>query len=303
MFKRWIAIVSLGGVLAGCGPTVGNSVPTAYPSGYLPTVIYQTAQAINGTAAAQTAGAPTGTALPTATDTPIPDTAVPTNTPTPSPGVPLGSIRISAPGPMSKIITPLELSMTVVSGSSNKVQVSLYGEDGRLLGNQILFVRSLGSGEYVFLKIPFQIRAAAEVGILQVSTKDSAGIMVAINTLRVLLLSNGVDEITPAGNMIYERVALADLPPQATVSGGVVTVKGTYVPYNKEPLVLELVALNGKSLMNRVLTIDHPDLQEIDTTLPYKVSDPTPAYLVVRQQDDTLNGPAYLYSQNITLDP
>lgn len=296
-------IASLAGLMSGCALTSGSPEPTPYPTDYLPTVIYQTAQAINATLAAQTAGAATPTETATSTETSVPPTLVPTETPTPAPGVPLGAIRISAPGPMSKVVSPLEINMTVVTGSSNKAQVDLYGEDGRLLARQVLFVRSLGSGEYVFLKLPFQIRAAAEVGILQVSTRDASGILVALNTVHILLLSSGASQINPAGNMIYERVALENLPPQAKVAGGVLTVKGTYLPYNTEPLVLELLGQDGKSLMNRVLSVGSLDSLNINTTLPYKVDNSTSAYLIIRQQDDVLNSPVYLYSQGIDLGP
>ncbi len=290
-------------LLAGCELPGSNTGPTPYPSGYLPTVIYLTAESINATAAASV----TPTLTPTITPTLIPPTLAPTNTPTPLPGVPLAAIQIYEPGPASKIISPLQVQMLAIADRSKKVEVDLYGEDGRLLGRSVRSVPGSGRGDQVTIKIPFEIRAAAEKGQVQVSTKDEYGRLQSLNSVDVLLLSSGASQINPAGNSIYERLTLYKLPPQASFSGGVLTVQGRYLPFNNQPAFLELVSddKDGKSLGLRVLTFTSLDTQNISTTIPYKVSGPTPARLLLRQADDITNGPQYIYifSQEITLNP
>ena len=90
------------------------------------------------------------------------------------------------------------------------------------------------------------------------------------------------------------------------------------MPVNLQPLVLELVDVYGKSLnANTIVNIASLDSQVINKTLPYKVDVPTQAYLVIHQPDDILNdpvffsrlypipwsGPAYVYTELITLNP
>ena len=75
MLRKILLLASLSGLLAGCALPGSESAPTPYPSNYLPTVIYLTAQSINGTMSAQTAAAITPTKTPTLTET---------RTPTPS---------------------------------------------------------------------------------------------------------------------------------------------------------------------------------------------------------------------------
>jgi len=293
-------------------------MPTPYPADYLPTVIYLTAQSMHATSAIQTAAAVTPSLTPTFTPSPIPPTPTATATSTPPPGMSSGAIQITSPGSMSKVISPMEVRMSVEAGKNTKVYVALYAEDGSLLDDQLLNLLVPSSGEYVFVKFPFEIRAAAETGILQVTTRDSTGVLMALNTVRVLLLSSGLSQINPPGNNIYERIALETPSPQAIASGGVLAVKGVYLPFNSQPLVLELVDGNGKSLnASRVLMITDSDSQIIDTTIPYKADSPTQAYLVIHQQDDVLKdavlfsrqypvpwlGPVYVYTQAITLDP
>ncbi len=303
MFRKILLLASLSGLLAGCALPGSVSVPTPYPAIYLPTVIYLTAQSLDGTMSAQTVAATTPTK--TLTETPVPPTPTPqsTATITPAPNVPLAAIQINAPGPESRVASPLDVRIMAVSGKSNQVELALYGEDGRLFSRSVRVLPSHPSGEYLFLKIPFEIRAAAEVGILQVSTKDEYGRIQSLNTVRVLLISTGVSQINPAGNGIYERVTLLHLPAGSTVSGGVVNVEGQFIPFNHKQVVLELVSDDGKSLVSRVLNFDGLDAQNFSTTLPYKVSAPTQARLFLRQPDDVLDTPVYVYSQEITLDP
>jgi hypothetical protein len=64
-----------------------------------------------------------------------------------------------------------------------------------------------------------------------------------------------------------------------------------------------LVSADGKSLGLRVLNFDTLDPQNFSTTIPYKVSGPTQARLFIRQPDDVLDTPVYIYSQEIILNP
>ena len=318
MFRKIFILASLAGLLVGCAFQSNLSAPTPYPADYLPTVIYLTARSINATADLQTSAAITPTPTPTFTPSPIPPTPTASDTPTPPPGMSLGAIQINSPGIMSKVASPLEVRTTLVTEKKSTVEFKLFGEDGSEINEQLFRVSGPSSSFYLPWKTTFQIRAAAEIGILQVITRDDTGVLTALNTVRVLLLSSGISEINPPGNMIYEPVALESPTYEASISGGVLTVKGTYLPFNLQPLVLELVDTKGKSLnANRILTFTNLDSQAIDTTIPYKVDSPTQAYLVIHQQDDTLKdpvylangqnevliGPAYIYTQLITLNP
>jgi hypothetical protein len=190
-----------------------------------------------------------------------------------------------------------------VAGDSKKVEVDLFGEDGRLLGRTLKVVPGHPTGDLLSLKIPFEIRAAAEVGVIQVSTKDHLGHLQSLDSVRVLLLSSGASQINPAGNAIYERVSLYHLTPKSVVSGGNLAVDGQITPYNHQPVIIELISVAGTSLGVRVLTFPNLDPQQFNTTIPYKISEPTQARIFVHQADDVLVGPVYIYSQPITLNP
>jgi hypothetical protein len=204
---------------------------------------------------------------------------------------------------MSKVTSPMMLRVQIVAGASELVQIDLQGEDGRLLARNLERVKSWPQGYLISMKIPFEVRAAAEVGRITISTKDSEGRVQSLLAMRVLLLSVGNDEINPEGDL-SERIVFYSPPVKDAVAmDGVVNVEGRFLPFNDQPVVLELIDPEGKTVGLRVLDFIGTDEQIFSTTVPYKVSEPTLSRLVLRQNDDRLDGQVYIYSQEILLNP
>ncbi len=308
MKRNIILLASLLGLLAGCAAPTQSPIATPYPPEYLPTVIMLTADAAN-VAGTETSVAltpvialteviePTVSPIPTQTRTPLP-----TSKPTSIPGHALSAIRFISPGPMSKLISPIQFRADVISGESQMMKVDLYGEDGRLLSSKLLKVLNTSKGAFVSFKIPFETRAVAELGRITVSTFDKDGRIQALNSVRVLLLSSGINEINPPGNP-SEPVRVFKPLAEEAVSGGVLNVKGDLWPFSLQPVVLELVSPTGQSIGLRILTIQSIDPQLFETTIPYKVTEPTLARLTIRQADDRMSGLFYVYSQVVLLNP
>lgn len=302
MYRKLFLLASLFGLLAGCATPASSPIPTPYPPEYLPTVIALTAEAA-GVSGTETAIALTPTKTPTRTPRPtLSPTPRPTSTATTIPGHEPAVIQIQSPGAMSKVVSPITLRMNIISGESEKVQIDLYGEDGRLLSRTLKRVPTSGDGVLQSIKILFEIRAAAEVGRITVSTQDKAGRMQALNSVRILMLSTGRNELNPPGNP-SEPVGIFSPLAEESVSGGVLIVRGDLWPFNLQPVILELVGPDGKSIGLRILTVDHINPQLFETTIPYKVFEPTLARLTIYQDDDRINGLFYVYSQEVLLNP
>jgi hypothetical protein len=306
MKHRLILLASILGLLAGCASPASSPVPTLYPPEYLPTVIALTAESIAnaaGISATETFAASAPTYEPTQTPEPtLTFTPAATYTPTAIPGHRMGAIQFISPGPMSKVVSPISLRINIRIGESEKMQVDLYGEDGRLLSRTVKKVPTSNQGILQSVKIPFEIRATAEVGRITITTLDKAGRIQALNSVRVLLLSSGENEITPTGDP-SEPVGVFNLDEEESVSGGVLTVRGDVWPFSLQPVILELVNPEGKSLGLRILTVENANPQLFETTIPYKVSEPVLARLTIRQDDDRMSGLFYVYSQIVLLNP
>ena len=301
MLRKTLILLTLSGLLAGCIPTSAPA-PTLLPEELIPTIIALTAGAAStATAEGFTPTPPPETPIPTRTF--IPPSPPPTLTFTPQPDIPLAQIQFLSPGPMSRFVSPVQMQLLVVAGESEVVQVDLFGEDGRLLGRIVDRMNRLLSGVYAVYKIPFEIRAAAETGLLQISTRDKQGRMRALNSLPLVLMSSGTTEPTPAGNMIYERAVFFTPENGDEASDKELAVEGTYWPFNTEPVFLELILPDGKITGLRVLTFDGLDPQEFSTSVPFKVTERTLALLSIRQMDPELNAPIYVYTREVWLNP
>ena len=188
--------------------------------------------------------------------------------------------------------------------------MDLLGEDGRLLQRDIEKVTRNLKGIFRRFDLKFEIRAVSEAGYIRISSMDDFGRLQALNTMPVLLYSIGQAQINPPGNMVYERIMVDDLKEKANYYSGQVGLKGRIWPYNEQPMLVELILPDGKVISTRVLGFNGIETQSFETTLPYKVTEPTLARLSFRQDnpeleeaDPKLGKLVYVYTMEITLNP
>jgi hypothetical protein len=247
----------------------------------------------------------------TPTETPVPPTIDPTylNFPSATPTATLDPsrilLRIVSPGPMSKLVSPIEFIVHVSPDYAGTTSVELIGEDGTELYRKIFKTFSnVGYYSRVDEKINFEIKGAAEVARLQVSTLDEKGRVKAFNSVRVLLQAVGENEFTPP-YAVQDRVLLRYPEAGDEISGDNLPVTGEFQPATNQPLVFELVDVNGNVLGSRILQLEPADgkYQQFTTTIPYQVGKKTPARLIIRQSDDRIDGLAYLFSIKLQVGP
>jgi hypothetical protein len=250
---------------------------------------------------------PSAAPLPTLVfPTPFLPTLEPSATPQLSPALSSAVMQILAPGPMSKVLSPIRLRAYVIPGYNSKVRIELYGEDGRLIFRKLTYAYTdLFKWSYLSLDIPFETRAAAELARLQITAEDANGNTIALAATHLLLTSEGYEEITPPGILNERCVFIAPIA-SATISSGTLAVAGTYLPFNTEPLILELVADNGTIVGSQWLEVPSASGSEpipFNAEITYSVDVQTQAYLVARQFDDRIDGMIYLFSQTVILNP
>jgi hypothetical protein len=311
-----MAVLVVVSALNGCTPSPsGDDLPTPLATDYIPTVIALTV------AAGQTAAPPplTDTPIPSRTPTitttpaptgpttsPIPITVEPTPSETPTPDIPLADIQIYTPGPLSKIISPLRVRAFLAPGARGRILVELLGEDGRLLVRQLRSFNTLpGRKIILFEELDFEIAAVAEAGRLVLSTRDRFDRITHLASVDVILLSAGEEDINPAGDLLAP-ITVEDPKPDTLIQGGELQVSGRARPNSSQALVIELIDSEGRVLGSRqVDPLNGPSgtHQPFNTTLPYNVSSPTRALLVVRERGDRILGTTQLTSLEVLLSP
>jgi hypothetical protein len=109
--------------------------------------------------------------------------------------------------------------------------------------------------------------------------------------------------------MMYERVMYEGLKEGDEVFGGVVNLKGRFWPVNTQPAFLELIQPDGKIISSRVLDFKGIDTESFETTLPYKITEPTLVRLSIHQDsldiasDPELKQYIYVHTMEIMLYP
>jgi hypothetical protein len=241
---------------------------------------------------------------PTTVQTPLPGlTPLPTNA---AQTIPLADIRISHPGQLSKVTSPISLEASVIPGADNSVHVELIGEDGSVLDRQVLgFATPHGQRVGINPKIEFEIAGVSETARLQVYVTDAGKRVTALSSLELVLLSQGSAEINTVPDVFSPYVVLSPKPNQQ-VSGGVINISGLIRPINSQPLVIDLVSDSGDVMGSRQVQASAGSQGEhiaFQTSLPYTAHQATWARLVLHQSDTRIQGDAAIFSQPVYVNP
>ncbi len=230
---------------------------------------------------------------------------VPENSPTQTYNQESFLIKIIAPGPMSKVVSPVEFVFHVAPDVTGLTRIELIGENGEELYRKIFKTYSnVGYYTRIAEQIEFAIRGVAEIARLQVSTYNAEGQLLALNSVRLLLQSVGENEFTPIENNA-ERLHLRVPKIGSEVSNGLLVFTGEYLPINDLPVTIELMDVSGAIISSRQLQFNVLDgkFQSFETIIPIKVLKKTDALIVFRQSDDRIKGLAYYFSRKVIIIP
>jgi len=229
----------------------------------------------------------------------------PTITLTPTPDLPPAGVQIMSPGPASKVVSPLEVYVNLRPGSRGNVIFELLGEDGRLLVRKILSVnpdRRLN----VSTDLEFEIPVVAEAGRLVVSSEDDSGRVVVLSSVDLLLLSIGLNDVTPGGAK-PETLIIREPIVSTLIQGGSLIISGVAKTAGEGQLTIELIADDGRRLINPRLVPLPPDPEnsyiEYSIELPYSVEKTTWVLVVVSESSGRIPGITHLSSVRVLLSP
>ncbi len=300
-------------------PSSSPQTPALPPAGILPTATL-VPLSVPGLASSPSPALSAATF----TATPPPPTLTPTPTPTsrwrrtwtpsPTPTITLTptldvtthiQLRIVLPGPLSKVVSPIQFVAHIDPDYTGLTRIELIGEDGRELYRKVFRTYSnIGYFTRVDEKVTFELKGAAEMARLQISTFDNQGNMLAFNSVRLMLFSAGETQLSPS-YPAQERVGLHKLKREAEISGGVLELEGEINPINNTPVIFELFDEDGRIVGSRLIQLSPAagKFQPFLVSIPYQLTERTAIRLVIRQADDRISGLAYLYSLPIFLSP
>lgn len=322
-------------MLVSCSGMGGSGLPTPLPAEFMPTAVALTLEAqgvgqltptqkarppasltpavqapqeatetptqVDGPTASSTADSSTATSMPTTGPRLPPPTA------TLAPPFPDAPVQILRVGELSKLNSPVPVSLNMTSRFGKVVRVELYGEDGRLLARHL---RTYNNVPWDIAKIgvdlDFGISAAAEAGRLVVSVEDPFGRLIDVNSVNLILISVGQSEINPP-TALWQRLIIEEPVPNALIQGGKLYISGRALPNDPDqPLRVMLVGEDGRILGQRLAGVTFEKEGDYGTYIaevPYTVSDLTPALLVIYEEGGLVNDIAHLSSAQVILAP
>ncbi len=305
-------------------------MPSAIPEEKLPTVVEMTAQAlidqglvtlpptatIDPDAVTLT---PTITETPTITPTPqdsptptlnfVPCTPDPVKIPDP---IPQAEIQIISPGRLSRVLSPFQLHLYLVPprndrGEEMVYQISLYGENGRLINREtITRTPQEGGKPHLILELDYKISGEAESARLEISSIDPYSRVTALKTTDIILLNQGEEEIKTILNL-YPDIIIQQPVPSTLIQGDILTVQGLTRIAPSDELLVECVNRDGGQIGSGLIEVDEEDLgngyRSFAGEIPFQVGYSSWIRVQVIAQDGKFSGVLSLSSVEVLVSP
>ncbi|MHB8089526.1 MAG: hypothetical protein ACYDH2_14895 [Anaerolineaceae bacterium] len=217
-------------------------------------------------------------------------------------------IQILAPGSMSQLASPFTVQASVFPGADGLVSMQLFGEDGRLIHDQLLKLSTAESGwSNLVEEISFEIPSAGESAMLVVTTTDEFGRRITQAVTQIFLMQIGKSDINDF-DFIKQPYIVKSFKDEAVIKGGVVHVAGFAHSYNSNPIIIELLTESGGVMETQIVKLprgsENLNYVPFSADIPYDVGISTPVRMTIRQRSLLLpNIDNALASWTLTLKP
>jgi hypothetical protein len=181
------------------------------------------------------------------------------------------------------------------------------GEENKALYREIRKIDFVPVGAWATftLDIDFEIAATAEAGRLKISVADDSGRTVALNSVPLILLSVGDADIVPPQDVLAP-IIIRQPRKKALIQGGKLVVSGLVRPEGDQPLMVKLITDQGNEVGFRLVDVNASGEAGYDTfaaEVPYTVTEPTPALLIVLEGASSLADVIHSSSLEVLLSP
>ncbi len=289
-------------LLAGCLPvgqidvTIVGPTPTASATTVLPVP--------SDTPVPTATIVPSSTPLPTNTATNLPDPTATSVPPTPTPEADPEEILILAPGPGSRLTSPLTISGEADSTFEQHLVIRLVLADGTELALLPTIIQTpMGERGPFEAQVEFTVTGEQQAFIQVYSTSARDGGITHLSSVGVILADSGPVDIRPPFTTdewirIDAPTANAMLPQSGTIH-----VEGFGYASFEQTLIIELLDTDGNVIASVPIIVQAPDLGQPgpwSADLEYSAGYPGPGRIVVRDPSAAFNGDVHLASIEVT---
>lgn len=298
-------VIILAILLAACEGT--GIVETQPPPATTPAAT-ATAMAATPTIASTATTAPSATPEPAATATAAPAATETTAPVEPGEGEEVEdqeAILILAPGNGSRVTSPVRVAGEADPTFEQSLAVRIVTIDGEtLVTAPSMIVAELGERGPFEAEVAFSVTEETQAWIQVFATSARDGGVTHLSSVGLTLAPDGEADIAEA-TPHPERIAIESPEAGATVSGGVVEVRGRGLASFEQTLIVELLDEEGRLITSTPLMVQAVDLGEwgtFEATLSYEISGEMPARVVVYDPSPAFGGEVHLASVEVTLE-
>lgn len=210
------------------------------------------------------------------------------------------------PGNSSRVVSPIQISAEIQPDAGGLVRLELLNKQGKAIARQLLRLDAGENGSSVpfTAELPFEIPTKEAEALLTLSLLDPFYRPVALRSARITLHAGGEAQIEPTQEA-KPWITLTHPEPMDILTGGSLTVAGTATPRTENPLLIELIADDGRVIGSAQVRVQSPvQTFAFETKLfYYYIQSFTDARLVVRQSESAYNTTVVLDSTLIGVAP
>lgn len=226
----------------------------------------------------------------------------------PSPFIPDADIFILKPGDYSIMVSPFRLSAYLEPGYDHLVDLRLVGENGALLVDRSVRVFPWEGASHATMvaMIEFEIPdGSMEAARLEISTTDEFGRPKAMNSIELILMSQG-ESMRNYAESLKEKVVIQYPLDNTLVQGETLLLSGLVKAPSEDPLSVELITETGEIIGSNeaaVLLSEESDYALFAAEVHYDITEPTWVRLVISVPAARIPGTAYIKTRELLLYP
>lgn len=217
-------------------------------------------------------------------------------------------LAIIRPGQFSRHTSPIRIIANLNTLLPLETEITLYGEDGRVLASKQLWSKPYNDpiNGNLITDIEFSIPVVAETGRLELKALDSSGRVWALNSVYLILLSRGITDRNYAPESQDRILLQLPMPGQRQVNSSPMFISGLVRTQSDAPLTIWLIDETGNTVgegqASVVLTPGSAYAQFVGE-IPYQVSEATNVLMTIGLQEGRISGFTYIKTIEFTLLP
>lgn len=220
----------------------------------------------------------------------------------------IADLAIIRPGQLSRHTSPIRVIANFSTLQPFETEITLYGEDGRVLASKTLWSKPYNDpiNGNLITDVEFSLPVSVETGRLELKAFDDSGRIWVLNSVYLILLSRGITDRNYAPENQDRILLQLPFPDQRVISSSPIFVSGLVRSNTEFPLTIWLIDEAGNILgegQAPVVNTTGSSYAQFVGEIPFQVSETTRVLMTIGLQEGRIPGFTYIKTIEFTLQP